>query len=166
MSSTIVHREGSPAPAVSRRLRTERVVDWTASAGLFALVGTTLLGLAAGSIIAVIWRPEVDWQAYNWPFIAQSMGYVLAIALGVPSLLAGGWDLLHGRWSRGAARLLAFVGPVVILLGVGEGSHLLIRCDITPFICQDGDIYDRWHQLHHTVVAGVPLLLLYALVRT
>ena len=43
---------------------------------------------------------------------------ILAIALGLASLLTGGWGLLRGRWELRIRRLLAFVGQVLIVVGI------------------------------------------------
>ena len=136
--------------------------DRLARLAWLALVALIAFGLVAGAIIAVIHRPEVDWTVYNVPYMLQNLGYLLVLVLSLPSLAIGGWDLLRGRWAQGAGGLLAFFGPFLVILG-SEGlvSHLVVNCTVTGWACADGDFTVRWHQLHHTLVAGLPLAALY-----
>ena len=136
--------------------------DRLARLAWLALVALIAFGLLAGSIIAVIHRPEIDWTVYNVPYMVQNLGYLLVLVLSLPSLAVGGWDLVRGRWGQGAGRLLAFFGPFLVILG-SEGlvSHLVVNCTVTAWACTDGDFTTRWHQLHHTLVAGLPLMVLY-----
>jgi hypothetical protein len=136
--------------------------DRLARLAWLALVALVAFGLLAGATIAVIHRPEVDWTVYNVPYMLQSLGYLLVLVLSLPSLAVGGWDLARGRRARGAGRLLAFFGPFLVILG-NEGlvSHLVLGCAVAGWACVDGDFTVRWHQLHHTLVAGLPLTALY-----
>ena len=128
------------------------------------LATATTFGLLAGATIAIVHRPEVDWSAYDGPFALQKLGYLLVLALSLPSLAVGSWDLLRGRRAQVAARLLAFFGPLLVVLGAeGLVSHFVFGCAVTGWACPDGDFTIRWHQLHHTLVAGLPLTLLYGL---
>ena len=86
------------------------------------------------------------------------------LAFSLPSLAIGSWDLLRNRRGQAAARLLAFFGPLLVVLGAeGLVSHFVFGCAVTGWACPDGDFTIRWHQLHHTLVAGLPLTLLYGL---
>ena len=136
--------------------------DRLARLAWLALVALIAFGLLAGSIIAAIHRPEVDWTVYNVPYMLQNLGYLLVLLLSLPSLAIGGWQLLRGRRAQGGGRLLAFFGPLLVILG-SEGlvSHLVVNCAVTGWACGDGDFTVRWHQLHHTLVAGLPLTALY-----
>ena len=105
------------------------------------------------------------------------LGYLLAILLGLPSLLAGGWDLLRGRWAAGGRRWLAFVGPVLVFVGIEVLPHLVNPCAI-PYalgsrdllgICETNpawgaDVEGRYHLLDHALVGALPMAALYRLV--
>ena len=89
-------------------------------------------------------------------------------------MLAGGWDLLRGRWAAGARRLLAFVGPVLVVVGAEIVPHLLNPCLLADALdsrllglCErtaDGvDVAGRWHALDHTLVGALPMAALYRL---
>ena len=139
-----------------------RRADRLARLAWLALVALIAFGLLAGAIIAAIHRPEIDWTVYNVPYMVQNLGYLLVLLLSLPSLALGGWDLIRGRWGQGAGRLLAFFGPFLVILGSAGGvSHLVLGCAVNSWACTDGDFTVRWHQLHHTLVAGLPLTVLY-----
>lgn len=106
------------------------------------------------------------------PATLPFLGYGLAIVLGLPSLLVGGLDVLRGRWAAGWQRLLVFAGPVLFLVGTEVVPHLVSPCvpavlgaDWLPTVCerteQGVDIKDRWHPLHHALVGGLPMAVLY-----
>ncbi len=111
---------------------------------------------------------------HDLPMIISSLGYGLAIILGLPSLLAGIWSLLRGNWTAGGRWLLTFLGPVLFFVGVEIVPHLLNPCyfawalgnEQLPAICESNpawgvDIAGRWHLLHHTLVGALPLAVLY-----
>lgn len=100
------------------------------------------------------------------PNLLQLLGYTLAAVLGVPSLLAGGQDLLRGRRALGAGRLLAFLGPLLILVGTELVPHAIDVCRLLPWACEDSprhgwSIADQWHQLDHALIGALPLTILY-----
>ena len=102
----------------------------------------------------------------------------LAIALGLPSVLAAGWNLLRGRWAAGWRRLLALAGPVQFLIGTEVVPHALSPClpaersaGWQPGVCErqahgGADVGDRWHALDHALVGAVPMAVLYRLRRS
>ena len=98
------------------------------------------------------------------------------ILLGLPSLLAGAWDLLRGRGSEGVRRLLAFAGPVLVFIGIEVLPHLLNPCSLPyefsdrdpPGICQSNpewgaDVEDRYHLFTHALARGLPMAVIYGL---
>ncbi|MDP8924911.1 MAG: hypothetical protein M3O34_18840 [Chloroflexota bacterium] len=109
------------------------------------------------------------------PMTVSILGYLLAIALGLPSLLAGLWDVLRGRWPMGGRRLLALVGPVLFFVGTEVILHLLNPCyfalalagqQLPEFYCEyspvwGADLADHWHLLDHTLVGALPLATAY-----
>ena len=108
------------------------------------------------------------------PAVIPLLGYLLAIVLALPSLLAGIWDVLRVRWVAGGRRLLLFAGPVLFFVGTEIVPHLLNPCSLAStaewkeaveFYCEQSpefgiDVAGRWHLLHHTVVGAFPLLAL------
>ncbi len=123
-----------------------RYADRLARAALVALGVTALYGLVAGTLVVLVWRPDGDWERYNWPYLIQQLLMLLVFLLSLPSLLAGSSDLLQGRRREGMRRLLAFFGPLIVFI-VGDG--------LTPHL----EI--PWHQLAHTALGSAPLTLLY-----
>lgn len=111
---------------------------------------------------------DLDWSRLHLsdvPSVLQFSGFLLAPALGMPSLLAGAWDLLRGRPAAGGRRLLAFGGPVLVLLGAELIPHAL-GCVLLPWTCEVHpryglDIMGQWHQLDHMLVGAVPMVALY-----
>lgn len=108
-------------------------------------------------------------RASTIPGMLQLVGFVVALLLSVPSLLAGGWDLLRGRWAPAGRRLLAFAGPALVLLGTELLPHAL-ACPLLPWTCEQHprhglSIAGQWHQLDHMLFGAVPLIALYGWVR-
>lgn len=151
---------GAATPTAAARW--QGYADRLAHLGWLALVAMMAFGLVAGTIVALIHRPEVDWTVYNIPYMVQNLGYLLVLVLSLPSLVSGAWDIIRGRWAQGARGLLVFIGPLLVIAGTeGLVSHLALGCAVTSWACQDGDFTVQWHQLHHTLVAGLPLLGVY-----
>jgi hypothetical protein len=113
-------------------------------------------------------------SAYDLSVVLSFLGYGLVILLGIPSLVVGTWDLLQGRWRVAGLRLAAFVGPVLIFIGMEIIPHLVNPCGISwllgerwlPNICEynpewGGDYVGKWHLMNHTLMGAVPLTLLY-----
>ncbi len=126
----------------------QRWADRLARVASRMLIATMVLGLIAGMVVVLAWRPGGDATAYNWPYRVQGLALLIVLILGIPSLLVGARDGIRGRWAPGASRLLAFVGPLIVLV-VGEG--------LTPHL----EI--PWHQLVHTLFGSAPLTVLYLL---
>ena len=175
--------------------RWQRWADRLARSAWLVLVIAVALALVGGMVYAAMWEPRApspvpgrdacpDPPCFDFggipgprdlPAVIPVLGYLLAIALGLPSLLAGLWDVLRGRWAMGGRRLLAFVGPVLFLVGTEIVPHLLNPCfwalalggtRLPEFSCAyspewGADLADRWHPLGHTLVGAVPMAALY-----
>ncbi|MDQ3466769.1 MAG: hypothetical protein M3411_00855, partial [Chloroflexota bacterium] len=147
----------------------------------------------AGGVVVGAWNPTTDDTApdveecadppcfgggglpsvSSLPVALPFLGYGFAIVLGVPSVPAAGWDLLRGRWASGGRRLLAFAGPVLVVVGTELVPHLLSPClpaelgaEWVPGVCErhpvhGWDIKDRWHALDHALVGALPMAALY-----
>ena len=181
----------APPPA-----RWQRWADRLARYGWLVLVAAVAVALIGGVIAAATWQPGGAPppppvaecanppcfgggglpSARDLPLILPLLGYLLAIVLGVPGLLAGAYDLLRGRPVAGSRRLLAFVGPLLVLIGMEIVPHIVNPCALSwllghrwlPGICAynpdwGGDFADRWHALDHALVGALPLAALYTL---
>ncbi len=125
-----------------------RWADHLARVAWRLLAVTMVYGLIAGTVVVLAWRPGGSAAAYNWPYRIQGLALLLVLVLSIPSLLVGVWDSLRGRRAPGAGRLLAFFGPLIVLvIGDGLTPHLEIP----------------WHQLVHTLFGSAPLTVLYLL---
>lgn len=169
----------------------QRMADRLARYSWLVLLGAIGLALVGGAIYAATWEPRggevgpgqeacVDPPCFDpgglpsareLPVVIPTLGYLLAVVLGLPSLPAGIWDTLRGRWAAGGGRLLIFVGPVLFLIGTEIVPHVLSPClleaalgpNTLAGICQGFELADRWHALHHTLVGAVPMAALYLL---
>lgn len=168
----------------------QHLADRLASWGLGVLSLAVILAVVGGVISALLWTPYQEvlspaptidpcpnppclWDStpprvVDLPVVIGVLGLVLAILLGGPSLLAGVWDVVRTRPRLGAWRALAFFGPLLVLAGMEVIPHVLSPCLLAfllgsevPGLCSGWDLVDRWHGLHHAVVGGVPLVLLY-----
>lgn len=177
----------APPPA-----RWQRWADRLARYGWLVLVAAVAVALIGGVIAVATWQPggappPVDEyldppcfgggglpSARDLPLILPLLGYLLAIVLGLPGLLAGACDLLCGRPAAGSRRLLPFVGPVLVLTGMEIVPHIVNPCALSwllghrwlPGLCAynpdwGGDFAARWHALGHALVGGLPLAALY-----
>jgi len=173
-----------PLETVRVRLaRWPRVADRLARDGWLILRVAVAVAVVGGAVVAVV--PPSSGESpgqgglpgrQDLPWIVSMLGYGLAILLGVPSLLAGIWDLGHGRIAVGARSLLPFVGPVLVFAGIEVLPHLLNPCTIPyelgsrdlPGLCVTdpawgADVESRYHLLDHALVGGLPLAALYRL---
>lgn len=159
--------------------RWQRLADRLAQYGWPILLVSIAVGLIGGVILAAIWQPDESVGGMSGPglrdlpMIISTLGYLLVILLGVPSLLAGAWDFLRGHWTAGGRRILVFVGPVLLLVGTEIVPHLLNPCLFAlelggkrlPGLCDYGewgtDFAARWHLLDHTLVGAISFAALY-----
>jgi len=162
----------------------DRLARWSS----IMLTVTVIFGIASGAVIAIIWRREVSWETYQLPGTVALFGYLLAALLSLPSFVAGLWNVLRGRWQIGLRRMVYLLGAVLVFLGAELGSHYLVPCDLvnalgwgTPdwglppdyahYACEPlvapsltNNVYARGHLLHHTLLGGLPLLVVYGFV--
>ncbi len=180
---------------VPRSKRWQRAADRLARYAWMLLLVSVTIGLIGGVVVAAGWQPETDSAPSSGvacpdppcfggrglpgleslPFVVTMMGYTFVIVLGVPSLLAGAWDVLQGCWGAGGRRFLPFLGPVLFVVGSEIVPHLINPCfwalqwsgmRMSEFYCAYNpewgtDLADRWHLLQHTIIGALPLAALY-----
>ena len=170
----------------------QRVTDRLARYAWLVLLVAIAVAVVGAIVYAAVWQPDpataqaevvecADPPCFgggglpglrDLPATLPFLGYGLAIVLGLPSLLAGGWDVLRGRWTSGGRRLVVFAGPVLFLVGTEIVPHLVSPClpallgaDWLPAVCERTehgvDVKDRWHPLDHALVGGLPMAVLY-----
>lgn len=162
----------------------QRVADQMAGYGWRLLLAAVCVALVGGVIEVFVWEPSPGPSSDVCPrppcgpeglpglsdvaTVLPILGYLLAIVLGIPSLIFGTWDLAHGRGRDGGRRLLAFVGPVLVLVGTEIVPHIanLGLCAAVSELCSyspdwGSDISDRWHPLDHAVLGALPMTAIY-----
>lgn len=186
--------ETIPQVPATQTARWQRAADRFARYGWAILFVAVTVALLGGGVSAAVWHPgsdnvQVEVPCANppcfggggmpglrdLPFVVAMLGYLLAIVFGVPSLLAGLWDVLHGRWAVGTRWFLPFIGPVLFFIGTEIVPHLLNPCfwalewsgkRLSEVYCAynlewGADLTDRWHLLDHTLVGTLPMAILY-----
>lgn len=136
------------------------------------------VSLVSGVVYAVISDPG------DLPTIIPTLGFLASIALGVPGLVSGLRSLIKGERNVAGPRILMFVGPLVVFVGIELVPHLLNPCLLADAngpedssfcktvvhragfggrgaLVEDVDVNDRFHLLHHSVVGAIPMTLLY-----
>ncbi len=196
----VVSTPGSQDLAPAASARWQRAADRLARYGWVVLLAAVVAALVGGMVSAATWEPPApdaevavpgrdacpdppcfDVGGEGLPGLRDLLmtipilGYLLAVVLGLPSLLAGVWDALRGRWAAGGRRLLAFVGPTLLFVGTEIVPHLLNPCfwaltlggvRLPELYCAyspewGADVTDRWHLLDHALVGALPLAALY-----
>ena len=163
--------------------RWQRGADRLARVGWLVLLAAVAVALVGGAVAAALPQSSGDeigsgggpgWR--DLPWIVSMLGYGLTVLLGLPSLLAGVWDLGRGRRRAGVRRALPFVGPVLVFAGIELLPHLLNPCTIPyelggrdlPGICETdpawgADVASRYHLLDHALVGALPMAAFYRL---
>lgn len=119
------------------------------------LLGATAYGVFVGAAITLYYDAVPNMGALEDNLGAPQLNlYLLAILVSfvhVPLALA---DVRHSLWKQAVVRVGAFIGPLIIFLGTdGLVAHFLWWGPISNT--------DRFHILHHSLLAGVPLTLGY-----
>ncbi|HJS29751.1 MAG TPA: hypothetical protein VJ768_09025 [Anaerolineales bacterium] len=112
-------------------------------------------GIVAGAAVTMYYdlTPDMGRREDSLGSVQQIL-FLLAVLIGFTHLPFAVWDLMHGLWRQASMRALVIFGPIVVFLGTeGLISHYLWWGPISDT--------DRYHLLHHTVIAGLPLLLCY-----
>lgn len=171
----------------------ERATDRLARVGWRSLLIVVALALVGG-IVTAAWNPAADSpepssRACDSPpcfslgtpapsdllVIVPTVGYLLVVLMGSPSLLIGARDILVGRRDVGGRRFLVFFGPLLVFIGMELVPHALSPClfasvESNPLsvLCEpmehdpaEVDLANRWHAIHHTVVGALPMTALY-----
>jgi hypothetical protein len=118
----------------------------------------TAYGIVVGAAISMYYdlTPNMGTLEDNLAPI-QPILYLLAVIVSLFHLPLAVSDVKHNLWKQASIRAVVFIGPLIIFLGTeGLISHFLWWLPISET--------DRFHMLHHSVIAGAPLTLGYWLV--
>jgi hypothetical protein len=151
--------------------------------GVRIVTASALLALLGGVVYVAVQPLRIS-GAFLFAAIPL-LGFLLAVALGLPGLFAGAAALRRRDRRRGLRNLLFFLGPLAVLLGTEVVPHLLNPCLLSEAFgrtldlrfCErityrEGfggkgalavtfDVRDRWHFLHHALAGAVPLAFAY-----
>ncbi len=122
---------------------------------LALLLGATAYGIVVGATITMYYDtvPNMGALEDNLGSV-QLILYLLAVIVSLSHLPLALADVRHSLWKQASIRALAFIGPLIVFLGTdGLIAHSLWWLPISAT--------DRFHMLHHTVFAGLPLTLGY-----
>ena len=119
------------------------------------LLLATAYGIVVGAAISMYYDVTPNMGSLEDRLASiQLVLYFLAVIASLSHLPLLGWDIKNRSWKQAAIRALVFIGPLVIFMGTeGLVSHFLWWAPISET--------DRFHMLHHAVVAGAPLALAY-----
>lgn len=122
---------------------------------LALLLGATAYGVFVGATITMYYD-----TVPNMGVLEDSLGapqpilYLLAILISLTHLPLALTDVKHSLWKQASIRTAAFIGPLIVFLGTdGLIAHFLWWSPLSDT--------DRFHLLHHSLFAGVPLTLGY-----
>lgn len=142
-------------------MNTSSIIAWEDRLTRFSLAilfGATAYGIVVGAMITMYYdlTPNMGSLEDNLA-PAQLVLYLLAVIVSLFHLPLALSDIKRALWQQATIRAVACIGPLVIFLGTeGLISHFLWWLPISET--------DRFHMLHHTVFAGLPLTLGYWLV--
>lgn len=115
----------------------------------------TLYGIAAGAFVTMYYD-----VVPNMPSLEDRIGsilgmfYLLAVGTTPIHLPLAFWYAIRKMWADVWMRVIVILGPFIVVLGTdGLISHSLWWAPLSDT--------DRFHIFHHTLVAGVPLTILY-----
>jgi hypothetical protein len=119
------------------------------SALLLALAA--LYGVIVGAVVTMYYDLTPDMGTVEDSLASsQFVLFLLAIILGLTHLPLALADLARRRWAPAAIRTALVLGPILVFLGTdGLLAHLLWWEPISDT--------DRFHILHHSAFAGIPL---------
>lgn len=122
---------------------------------LALLLGATAYGVFAGATVTLYYDVVPNMGSVEDRLGAPlSSLYLLAILISLCHLPLALSDARHALWKQASIRAAAFIGPLIVVLGTdGLLAHALWWSPISDT--------DRFHILHHSLFAGVPLTLGY-----
>ena len=122
---------------------------------LALLLLATAYGIAVGAAISMYYdiTPNMGSLEDNLASV-QVILYLVAVVVSLSHVPIAVWDAAHKQWKQASMRAVVIIGPLIVFLGAeGLISHFLWWAPISDT--------DRFHMLHHSVVAGAPLTLGY-----
>ena len=112
-----------------------------------------IYGIIAGAVVTMYYdlTPDMSTIEDSLAF-PQFVMFLIAIVLGLMHLPLAVIDITRQRWMQAAIRAALVIGPILVFLGTdGLLAHLLWWEPISDT--------DRFHILHHSTFAGIPLAL-------
>lgn len=133
---------------------TKTIIHWedklTHLSSLLLLIGTAY-GITAGAVVTMYYGIVPDMASLEDKLGVPLFGlYLLSIAAGLIHLPFAVSDVVGRRWKLASMRAIALAGPLIVFLGAdGLLAHFLWWGPLSDT--------DRFHLLHHSVFAGMPL---------
>lgn len=124
----------------------------------FALLfGATVYGIVVGAIVTMYYDLTPNMGALEDNLgMPQLILYLLAVLISFIHLPFALLDIQQALWQQAAIRIISGLGPLIIFLGTdGLIAHFLWWSPLSDT--------DRFHILHHTVFASLPLTFGYGL---
>ena len=142
-------------------MNTSSIIVWEdrlTRLSLALLLLATAYGIGAGAAIAMYYDVTPNMGSVEDTLAPiQLVLFLLAVFVSFSHLPMAMSDFKHKLWKQASVRTAVFISPLIIFLGAeGLISHSVWWVPISAT--------DRFHMLHHTVVAGAPLTLGYWLV--
>ena len=92
------------------------------------------------------------------PMLLYLLAILVFLSLSLPSLFAGVWEGIRGRWRSAGVAGLSFFGPLLLVIGTETIPHAVV---VMPCSVLDPNLCSRFHQLEHVAFGVIPLTLLY-----
>ena len=119
------------------------------------LAAATAYGIVAGAGISLLYDVVPNMSSLEDKLAPIQGGlFLCAVLVSLPHLPLAMSDAIQRRWEAAWMRGMVVAGPLVVFLGTeGLISHFILW---GPFSATD-----RYHMLHHSLVAGAPLTIAY-----
>lgn len=138
--------------------------DRLAHLGLMIIIWVTIMNLPLSLLTAITGSRQLKNWGNGGGWALPELAFLIALLLGLPSLVLGFIDLRHHGWQH-AGRMLAFWGPLIIGVSFIFTSHALDPCSHEIWTTQSklgtislcsyhlGEllINDRFHWLLHAL---------------
>ena len=140
------------------------VADRLAHLGLMIIIFVTLINLPLSLLTALTGSSQLENFGNGGGWAIPALAFLIALLLGLPSLVLGFIDLRQQRWQQ-VGRMLAFWGPLIIGVSFIYTSHALDPCfrelwtiqskletiPLCSYSLREVLIHDRFHWLLHAL---------------